>query len=211
MIALLRGRIVQKSLDSIVLDVSGVGYQVFLPLTTYSELPDVGGETSLHIYTYVREDAIVLFGFMSGRERIIFIDLIGISGVGPKAAVAILSGVSPAELEDAVLAGDPERLTAVPGVGKKTAERIVLELKGKFEKRIRKEGIERVDVDSALISDVTEALINLGYKREQAQSAVRTAVKNLKGGGGVGVGGDAADGKDPGEVLRDSLKILSGS
>ncbi|MBN1573645.1 MAG: Holliday junction branch migration protein RuvA [Deltaproteobacteria bacterium] len=211
MIALLRGRIIQKSLDSIVLDVGGVGYQVFLPLTTYSELPDVEGETSLHIYTYVREDAIVLFGFTSGRERGIFIDLIGISGVGPKAAVAILSGISPAELEDAILAGDPERLTAVPGIGKKTAERIVLELKSKVEKRIKKEGIERLDVDSALVSDVTEALVNLGYKRQQAQVAVRTALRKFEGGDDRGIGGDAVEGKDPGEVLKDSLKILSGN
>jgi Holliday junction DNA helicase RuvA len=209
MIALLRGRIIRKSLDSIVLDVNGVGYRVFLPLTTYSELPDAGGETSLHIYTHVREDAIILFGFTGERERSIFIDLIGISGVGPKAAVAILSGISPTDLEDAILAGDPDRLTAVPGVGKKTAERIVLELKGKIEKRIKKEGIERLDADSALLSDVTEALINLGYKRGQAQAAVRTALRRLEGGGDIGEKG--AEERDPGEVLKDSLKILSGS
>lgn len=209
MIALLRGRIIRKSLDSIVLDVNGVGYQVFLPLTTYSELPDVGNEASLHIYTHVREDAIVLFGFTTERERGIFIDLIGISGVGPKAAVAILSGISPAELEDAILADDAERLTAVPGVGKKTAERIVLELKGKIEKRIKKEGIERLDVESALLSDVTEALVNLGYKRGQAQAAVRTALRRFEGGGDAG--GNAVEGRDPGEVLKDSLKILSGN
>lgn len=208
MIAVLRGRIIQKCLDSIVLDVGGVGYQVFLPLTTYSELPKVDNETRLQIYTHVREDAIVLFGFLTERERGMFIDLIAISGVGPKAAMAILSGVSTTELENAILAGDPGRLTAVPGIGKKTADRIVLELKGKIEKRLKVEGIPRSDKDSLLISDVTEALVNLGYHRQQAHTAVRKALGNI---GGKDDGKEDAIGqRDPGEILKDSLKILSG-
>jgi len=206
MIAVLRGNIIQKSLDSIVLDVNGVGYQVFLPLTANSELPEIDNELCLQIYTHVREDAIVLFGFIDEQERGMFIDLISISGVGPKVALAILSGISTNELENAILDGEPTRLVAIAGIGKKTAERIVLELKGKIEKRIKKDGIVRTDKESHLVSDVTEALINLGYQRQQAQMAVRTALGKAKS----QADGDIAGQKDPGEILRDSLKILSG-
>jgi holliday junction DNA helicase RuvA len=206
MIAVLRGNIIQKSLDSIILDVNGVGYQVFLPLTANSELPEIENELCLQIYTHVREDAIILFGFINEKERGMFIDLISISGVGPKVALAILSGISSTELENAILDGETARLVAIPGIGKKTAERIVLELKGKIEKRIKKDGIVRTDKESHLVSDVIEALVNLGYQRQQAQMVVRTALGKAK----TEVDGDIAGQKDPGEILRDSLKILSG-
>ncbi len=207
MIAVLRGNIIKKSLDSIILDVNGVGYQVFLPLTASSELPEIDNELCLQIYTHVREDAIILFGFINEKERGMFIDLISISGVGPKVALAILSGISTNELENAILDGEPARLVAIPGIGKKTAERIVLELKGKIEKRIKRDGIVRTDKESHLVSDVTEALINLGYQRQQAQMVVRTALGKAK----AEVDGDIVRQKDPGEILRDSLKILSGA
>ena len=206
MIAVLRGNIIQKFLDSIVLDVNGVGYQVFLPLTANLELPEINNELCLQIYTHVRDDAIILFGFINEKERGMFIDLISISGVGPKVALAILSGISTTELENAILDGQPERLTAIAGIGKKTAERIVLELKGKIEKRIKKEGIPRTDKESHLVLDVTEALVTLGYQRQQAQMAVRSALGNVKS----EVDGDFIGRKEPGEILRDSLKILSG-
>ncbi len=206
MIAVLQGNIIRKSLDSIVLDVNGVGYQIFLPLTANAELPEIDHELCLQIYTHVREDAIVLFGFINEKERGMFIDLISISGVGPKVALAILSGISSSELENAILDEELARLVAILVIGKKTAERIVLELKGKIEKRIKKDGIARTDKESHLASDVIEALVNLGYERQQAQMVVRTAL----GKANKEVDEDVAGQKDPGEILKDSLKILSG-
>ena len=133
MIAYLRGKLMQKDPARLVVDVNGVGYEVFIPLTTFTALPDAGLEVSNDIHTHVREDTIALYGFSTGRERQIFEKLMTISGIGPKLAVTILSGGSVEDLVSAIKRGDLARLTAIPGVGKKTAERIILELKEKLQ------------------------------------------------------------------------------
>jgi Holliday junction DNA helicase RuvA len=194
MIASLSGKIVKKSLNSIVVDVGGVGYKVFLPLSTYYMLPDDSETVRLLIYTHVRENEISLYGFLTEGEREVFIDLIGVSGIGTKIATAILSGISPAELKDAVLQGDTIRLRSIPGVGKKAAERIPLDLREKFEKRAKKEGVSETDKDGLVISDIIDALVNLGYAKGTAEKAVREAM--------------ATGEKDIGEILKNSLKIL---
>ena len=169
MIAHLRGTLMQKDPARVVVDVHGVGYEVCVPLTTFTALPDPGSEVSIDIHTHVREDVIALYGFSTRRERVIFEKLMTISGIGPKLAVTILSGGSVEELAGAIKRGDLARLTAIPGVGKKTAERIILELKDKlqeFTEASPKEGVE---------IDVLSALENLGYSRALAESALGRA------------------------------------
>jgi Holliday junction DNA helicase RuvA len=153
----------------VVVDVNGVGYEIFIPLTTFTALPDPGSEVSIDIHTHVREDVIALYGFSTRRERTIFEKLMTISGIGPKLAVTILSGGSVEELVGAIKRSDLARLTAIPGVGKKTAERIVLELKDKlrdFAEAVQKPGVE---------TDVMSALENLGYSRALVESALQRA------------------------------------
>src|SRR5436305_13527431 len=133
MIAHLRGKLAQQVPVRVIVDVNGVGYEVFVPLTTFTALPDAGSDVSIDIHTHVREDMIALYGFSTRRERLIFERLMTISGIGPKLAVTILSGGSVHELVAAIKRSDLARLTAIPGVGKKTAERIVLELKDKLQ------------------------------------------------------------------------------
>jgi Holliday junction DNA helicase RuvA len=168
-IAHLRGKLMQKAPARVVIDVHGVGYEVSVPVTTFSALPDLGAEVSIDIHTHVREDIIALYGFSTRRERIIFEKLMTISGIGPKLAVTILSGGSVEDLVGAIKRGDLPRLTAIPGVGKKTAERIILELKDKFQ--------DFVDVASkpAVQTDVVSALENLGYPRGIAEGALNRA------------------------------------
>jgi holliday junction DNA helicase RuvA len=159
----------QKDPARVVVDVQGVGYQVYVPLTTFTALPDPGSEVSIDVHTHVREDVIALYGFSTRRERIIFEKLMTISGIGPKLAVTILSGGSVEDLVGAIKRGDLARLTAIPGVGKKTAERILLELKDKlheFAEASPKDGIQ---------SDVLSALENLGYSRALSESALARA------------------------------------
>jgi len=169
-IAHLRGKLVEKDTARVVVDVNGVGYEVFVPLTTFSALPDRGSEVSIDIHTHVREDIIALYGFSSRRERTIFEKLMTISGIGPKLAVTILSGSSVDELVNAIRRSDLARLTAIPGVGKKTAERIVVELKDKLQ-----DFAAPVSDKSAVEIDVLSALENLGYNRALAESAMRRA------------------------------------
>ena len=170
MIAYLRGKLAQKDPSRVVVDVNGVGYEVFIPLTTFTALPETGGEVSIDVHTHVREDIIALYGFSTHRERLIFEKLMTISGIGPKLAVTILSGGSVHELVAAIKRSDLARLTAIPGVGKKTAERIVLELRDKFQDF--SEGTPKSPVES----DVLSALENLGYVRAHAEAAMRRAV-----------------------------------
>lgn len=170
MIAHLRGRLTEKAPARIVVDVNGVGYEVFVPLTTFTALPDVGAEISIDIHTHVREDAILLYGFSTHRERLIFEKLVGVSGIGPRLAVTILSGGSVEGLVEAIKRNDLGRLTAIPGVGKKTAERVVLELKDKLREFIE------VPERSAVEIDVSSALENLGYTRAIIEAAVRRAI-----------------------------------
>jgi holliday junction DNA helicase RuvA len=169
-IAHLRGKLIEKDASRVVVDVNGVGYEVFVPLTTFSALPDRGSEVSIDIHTHVREDIIALYGFSSRRERTIFEKLITISGIGPKLAVTILSGGSVEDLVTAIKRGDLGRLTAIQGVGKKTAERIVVELRDKLQDFAAGPAKTGVEVD------VISALENLGYHRALAESAIRRAM-----------------------------------
>ena len=175
MIAHLRGKLFLKDTSRIVVDVNGVGYEVSIPLTTFSALPDRGAEVSIDIHTHVREDIIALYGFSTPRERTIFEKLMTISGIGPKLAITILSGGSVDDLVSAIKRGDLARLTAIPGVGKKTAERITLELKDKLQ-----EFVATVVDKSSAEMDVLSALENLGYNRALAESAVRRALEGDK-------------------------------
>ncbi len=176
MIARLAGTLREKTPEVVVLDVGGVGYEVRVPLSTFLELPDEGKTVRLRVYTHVREDALQLYGFRTNAERAAFRLLLGISGVGPRLALAILSGIPVARLVAAVRDGDLGALRGVPGVGNKTAQRILVELKDK---------VERIDVspDAPLGRDTEEAtvsaLVNLGYPRSQAERVVRGALERL--------------------------------
>lgn len=175
MIALLTGKLAYKSPEFIILDVNGVGYQVHIPFSTYYTLPAEGGALSLQIHTSVKEDAINLYGFRTQQEKELFQLLIGVSGVGPKLATGILSNSEPTELADSLVNGNLARLSAIPGIGKKTAERLVLELKEKMKKL----GLAQPQADGAtapakqeIRDDVLSALINLGYKEAVVQKAL---------------------------------------
>jgi len=170
-IARLRGKLIEKEPSRVVLDVNGVGYEVFVPLTTFTAMPASGGEVALDIHTHVREDALALYGFSSRQERRVFERLIGISGIGPRLAVTILSGGSVEGLVTAIRRGDLGRLTAIQGVGKKTAERIVVELKDKFNDLSVEAPKPAVEVD------VLSALENLGYPAAVAEAALRRAAE----------------------------------
>jgi len=177
-IAYLRGRIFAKQPNRIVVDVGGVGYDVSVPLSTFYGLNDPGSDISLRIHTHVREDALALYGFATRLEQDLFERLIGISGIGPKLALAVLSGIETPELIRAIQRGDIARLTAIPGVGKKTSERIVLELKDRLpaaEPTTEPQGTSAEP--PALRDDVLSALINLGYHRPLAEKAVDVAIK----------------------------------
>ncbi len=178
MIGFLRGQILEKQPNRVVVDVHGVGYDVHVPLSTYYQLGDDGSEVGLRIYTHVREEAIQLYGFLTDLERQLFERLIGISGIGPKLAVALLSGMEPRDVLGAVQRGDVARLTGVPGIGKKTAERIVLELKDRVAGLGLAPAAETpaASPQDQLKSDVLSALQNLGYHRPLAEKAVEAAV-----------------------------------
>jgi len=197
MIALLIGRVAYKSPDHIILDVNGVGYRVLIPFSTYYELPEEGGTASLHIHTSVREDAIQLYGFRTRLEKSFFQLLISVTGVGPKLARDILSNIQPAPLAQALGQGDIHKLSTIPGIGKKTAERLVLELKEKVLKLDISSlpSVERREIPADdLMEDVLSALLNLGYKEQQ----VRKALAGLDASGGVSVEG----------LLKQALKSL---
>jgi Holliday junction DNA helicase RuvA len=184
-IAHLRGHIFTRQPNRVVVDVNGVGYDVFVPLSTYYGLGDVGAEVSLRIHTHVREDTLTLYGFATTLEQDLFERLIGVSGIGPKVALSVLSGIEPPELIRAVELKDVSRLTAIPGVGKKTAERIVLELTGRLP-LVRSGGAAVDEAPSGPVGvrdDVLSALVNLGYHRPLAERAVAAAVKAAPDGG----------------------------
>ena len=169
MIALLTGNVAYKLPDTVVIDVGGVGYRVQIPFSTYYELPDPGATCTLHIHTHVKEDAIQLFGFRTAQEKDCFQLLLSVSGVGPKLARDILSNIQPPELAGALSSGNLARLSAIPGIGKKTAERLVLELKEKIRKLdIDQPHPSRLPVSGTteMLDDVASALVNLGYKEQ---------------------------------------------
>jgi len=167
MIASLRGRLLSKKPDSVIVDVNGVGYHVHLPITLISSLPEENREVFLFIYTHVREDAILLFGFGTEDEKRIFMTLLGVSGVGPKLALSILSSISPDNFLAAVDTEDVDTLCRVPGLGKKTAHRLILELRGKLPKDKEKK--------DPVYDDTLSALLNLGYKKNIATEALEKA------------------------------------
>ena len=178
MIAHLRGRILEKQPTRVVLDVGGVGYDVAVPLSTFYGLGEPGSDASLRVHTHVREDALALYGFSTALELDLFNRLISISGIGPKLALAVLSGIEPPDLVSAIERGDLARLTAIPGVGKKTSERIVLELKDRLPRAHVAEAADGVAVSgTGSRDDLLSALMNLGYHRPLAEKAVDAALK----------------------------------
>jgi len=171
MIAQLKGKISDKGSDHVIVDVGGVGYQVFLTSSCAARLPENEQLISLYTYTHVREDQLVLFGFTDKAEKSIFLRLLNVSGVGPKLALTLLSGLSPNDLVEAVVKEDLSRLCAVQGIGKKTAERIVVDLKDKFIKEFSGLGLGSL-ANRPLVSDAISALINLGYARNSIERAL---------------------------------------
>jgi holliday junction DNA helicase RuvA len=181
MIAFLRGRVLDKHPNKLIVDVQGVGYEVYVPLSTYYDVGDEGTDVSLRVHTHVREDALQLYGFLTALEQQVFERLIGISGIGPKLAIGVLSGIDPRELIGAVQRADLARLTAIPGIGKKTAERIVLELRDRLQQlagappEVAAAPVSPVD---RLRDDLVSALVNLGYHRPQAEKTVESTLKS---------------------------------
>lgn len=185
MIARLQGRLLEKQPNRIVVDVNGVGYDVAVPLSTFYVLGEPGDGVALRIHTHVREDALALYGFASALEQELFERLIGISGIGPKVALAVLSGIEPLDLIRAIEQDDVGRLTAIPGVGKKTSDRIVLELKDRLP-RVQLAVVAAGPIAAeppALRDDLLSALVNLGYHRPLAEKAVAAALKSMPEGG----------------------------
>jgi len=179
MIAHLRGLLIKKTTQSTIIEAGGIGYEVLVPLSTFYSLPEKDERVSLHIFTHVREDALILFGFHTLLEKELFLMLISVSGIGPKLSINILSGIGPQDLLVAIASGDPVRLRAIPGVGKKTAERIALELKDPASKVLAREEIAPLPVpeakDKGLIDDALSALVNLGYPAKSAKMVVEKA------------------------------------
>lgn len=176
MIAYLEGVVFQKDTQSVIINVGGVGYEVFVPLSTFYTLPEIEERVGLHIYTHVRDDILLLFGFQTKIEKELFLMLISVSGIGPKLSINILSGIGPPELLEAIAVGDAVRLRSIPGVGKKTAERIALELKDRAAKSLGEKQITPrpilEDKDKGLMDDAISALINLGYPIKSAKKAI---------------------------------------
>ncbi len=191
MIGFLRGRVLDKHPNRILIDVNGVGYELYVPLSTYYDVGDTGSDISLRVHTHVREDALQLFGFLTSLEQLLFERLIGISGIGPKLAIAVLSGIESRELVVSVQRADVARLTRIPGIGKKTAERIVLELKDRLADVAVSEADTGVEPPTAdrLRDDLVSALENLGYHRPLAEKAA-----------------DAARARDGAAAFEDALK-----
>lgn len=180
MIAQIRGTLAHKLPGEIIVDVGGVGYQVFIPLNVFYRLPEVGDSISLYIHTHLREDALQLFGFAAAEEKHVFLLLNAVSGIGPKLAVNILSGIPADELVRAVKDGDQLRLLSIPGVGRKLAERMIVELRDKFTTwQSRPSEVARSD-DSQLTADAVSALVNLGYRKVEVEKNVRDMVQNGK-------------------------------
>jgi Holliday junction DNA helicase RuvA len=196
-IAQLRGRLLRKGTQEAVIDVQGVGYRVAIPLSTFYRLGDPGAEASLLVYTHVREDALALYGFLTEEEQTLFERLIAVSGVGPRMALGILSGIEVPELVEALRLGDVTRLTRIPGVGKKTAERLVVELKDKMPPPGTAPAGEKAAAPSPSRDDLLSALVHLGYSRPEAERGVDRVLKD----------GPGARFED---LLRRSLQVLSG-
>ncbi len=191
MISYLKGNIIEKKTGQVVMDIHGVGYQAGIPLSTYLKLGEIGEEAALYIHTHVTDSSISLFGFSTRKERGLFLKLIGISGIGPKIALNILSGIGVSDLEQAIRNSDISRLSLIPGIGKKTAMRIALELQEKLGFEIP--GAESNESREDLIS----AMVNMGFKRKEIEKICDSTIKEL---------GDEADFD---QLLRESLRRLA--
>jgi Holliday junction DNA helicase RuvA len=177
MIAHLRGKLLAKHPNQAVVETAGVGYDVTISVPTFSDLPGAGGDVALHIHTHVREDTIALYGFLRSAEKTLFEKLITVSGIGPKLAITILSGMAADEMVNAIRGNDIARLTRIPGIGKKTAERMVLELRDKLP--VEKHGdMAATPALTPVEEDVLSALVNLGYQRAAVEKAMSTVSKN---------------------------------
>ncbi len=198
MIAYLEGKLRHKSPEQIVIDVHGVGYSVLVPLSTFYDLPDLGEKAALNIHTHVREDTLQLYGFRTMSEKEMFLHLITVNGVGPKLAVNILSGLNPDELTKALMEQDHRRLKGIPGVGKRIAERIVLELRDKVKPKGEKEAEFSIPPsDANAYADALSALLNLGYRSAEAERALKQAQGRL-------------DANPPLErLLKEALRLLA--
>ena len=204
MIAHLSGTLLSKQATSVILDVAGVGYEVTIPVSTFYDLEDVGGNVQLRIYTHVREDALQLFGFKTARERELFLKIISVTGIGPKLGITLLSGMSADELIASIRTNNLARLTLIPGVGRKTAERLILELREKIAELSSAELEEELGAktesteptEDTVRGDALSALLNLGYQRSGAEKAIDAA---LNEGGDITVE----------SILRRSLKKLA--
>jgi Holliday junction DNA helicase RuvA len=181
MIAHLRGKLLAKHPNQAIVETAGVGYDVTISVPTFSDLPALGSEVALYIHTHVREDLIALYGFMRPSEKLMFERLITVSGIGPKLAITILSGMAADEMVRAIRGNDVARLTCIPGIGKKTAERMVLELRDKLPEP-GGATMPQVSTMSAMEDDVLSALMNLGYQRAVAERALATVGKHNKDG-----------------------------
>ena len=178
MIAHISGTLAQKVPGEIVVDVNGIGYQIFIPLNVFYRLPEIGARIALQIHTHVREDALQLFGFQDAAEKQIFLLLTAVSGIGPRLALNILSGIASEDLARALKESDQVRLVAIPGVGKKLAERMIVELKDKLMTFSSDSAASKSSYgDSQLMQDAVSALVNLGYRKTEAEDNVRTVLK----------------------------------
>lgn len=195
MIAHLRGKLLAKHPNQAIVETAGVGYDVTISVPTFSELPPVGAEIALHIHTHVREDQIALYGFLRPAEKLLFEKLMTVSGIGPKLGITILSGMAADEMVGAIRGNDVARLTRIPGIGRKTAERMVLELRDKLTEA-GPATVSAVPAMNATEEDVLSALQNLGYQRAAAEKALASATRNGKG--------NSFD-----ALFRDSLAALS--
>ncbi len=202
MIALISGKIVYKGISHVIVDVQGVGYRVFIPLTTFYELPEAGQTITLHVHTNVKQDAINLFGFYTVQERDLFQLMISVSGIGPRISMNILSGISAQDLLRAISSGNVGKLVNIPGVGKKMAERLILELKEKVIKKMMTENAPVTDdqhqVSEIIVEDVLSALVNLGYKSNVAREALDKVLRSS----------EEKLGMD--KLLKKTLKLLAG-
>jgi Holliday junction DNA helicase RuvA len=186
MIAHLSGKLLSKQATSVIVDVSGVGYEVTIPLSTFYDLEDLGSTVQLRIYTHVREDALQLYGFKTARERELFLKIISVTGIGPKLGITLLSGMSADEMVASIRTNNLARLTLIPGVGRKTAERLIMELREKVAELSSAEIEEEFGAkpeagaeapEDAVRADALSALLNLGYQRSGAEKAIDAALK----------------------------------
>lgn len=204
MIAHLSGTLLAKQPTYVIVDVAGVGYEVSIPVSTFYELDEVGSNVQLRIYTHVREDALQLYGFKTVRERELFLRLISVSGVGPKLGITLLSGMSAEEMISSIRNNNLARLTLIPGIGRKTAERLVVELRDKVASLVSEEeeavsakpGAVAASSEEAAQADALSALLNLGYQRSAAEKAITTALSE-----GAGLSVEA--------ILRSALRKLA--